>query len=34
MQEKKKKKKKRFITGNTMEGHNFNRRGCIATPNC
>ena len=31
---KKKKKKKRFITTNTMEGHNFNRRGCIATLNC
>ena len=28
------KRKKRFITGNNMEGHNFNRRGCIATPNC
>ena len=27
-------KKKRFITTNTMEGHNFNRRGCIATLNC
>ena len=27
-------KKKHFITTNTMEGHNFNRRGCIVTLNC
>ena len=27
-------RRKKSITTNTMEGHNFNRRGCIATLNC